>query len=146
MFIILLGWYIPLGLVIGYSNLLLSIAISPVPLLLTNVGFWADKLYLFFTNHLLRTTGLLLLFSIKVPAANSSWGHFLRLFRLALQLFNFLSTAGLLSLSFTRALVADLSWGYLLCLSNLVLPLSNFLCLIGSPLLSSLELCAANSK
>jgi uncharacterized membrane protein (DUF485 family) len=36
--IILLGWYVPLGLVIGYSNLLLSAAISLVPLLFTNVG------------------------------------------------------------------------------------------------------------
>ena len=36
--IILLGWYIPLGSVIGYSNLLLSVAISLVLLLLANVG------------------------------------------------------------------------------------------------------------
>jgi hypothetical protein len=36
--ITLLGWYIPLGLVIDYSNLLLSTVISLVLLLLTNIG------------------------------------------------------------------------------------------------------------
>ena len=38
LFITLLGWYMPLGLVIGYSNLLLSAAISLILLLLTNMG------------------------------------------------------------------------------------------------------------
>jgi hypothetical protein len=36
--IILLGWYILLSLVIGCGDLLLSIAISLVPLSLANVG------------------------------------------------------------------------------------------------------------
>jgi hypothetical protein len=36
--IILLGWYIPLGLVIDCSNLPLSMVISLVLLLLTNIG------------------------------------------------------------------------------------------------------------
>ena len=36
--ITLLGWYILLGSVIGYSNLLLSAAISLVLLLLANIG------------------------------------------------------------------------------------------------------------
>jgi len=36
--IILLGWYIPTGLVIGYGDLPLSAVISPVLLLLVNVG------------------------------------------------------------------------------------------------------------
>ena len=36
--IILLSWYMPLGLIIGYSDLPLSIAISTVPLLLINMG------------------------------------------------------------------------------------------------------------
>ena len=36
--IILLGWYIPLGLVIDYGDLPLSMAISPVLLLLANMG------------------------------------------------------------------------------------------------------------
>jgi len=36
--IISLGWYIPLGLVIDYDNLPLSVAISPVLLLLANIG------------------------------------------------------------------------------------------------------------
>ena len=70
--IILLGWYIPSGLVIGYNNLLLSVVISLVLLLLANMGFWVDKLCFPFTNYPLHTTGLLLLFSIKVPAANFS--------------------------------------------------------------------------
>jgi len=38
LFITLLGWYIPLGLVIGYGDLPLSTVISLVPLLLANVG------------------------------------------------------------------------------------------------------------
>ena len=70
--ITLLGWCVPLGLVIGCSNLLLSVAISPVLLSLANVGFWADGLYLPFTNCLLCITGSLLLFSIRVPAADFS--------------------------------------------------------------------------
>ena len=37
-FIILLGWCVPSGLVIGYGDLLLSIAISLVLLLLANIG------------------------------------------------------------------------------------------------------------
>ena len=82
--IILLGWCVPLGLVIGCNNLLLSVAISPVPLLLADVGFWVDGLCFPFTNYPLRTTGLLLLFSIRVPAADFSQGCFLYLFRLAL--------------------------------------------------------------
>ena len=70
MSIILLGWYIPLGLVIGCSNLLLSTAISLVLLSLANVGSLVDRLYLPFANRLLRTTGSLLLFFIRVPAAD----------------------------------------------------------------------------
>ena len=69
--IILLGWYIPSGLVIDYGNLLLSMAISLVPLSLTNVGSLADGLYLPFANYLLHITGLLLLFFVRVPATNS---------------------------------------------------------------------------
>ena len=70
--IILLGWCIPLGLIIGYSNLLLSVVISPVPLSLADVGFWVNRLCLFFTNCPLCITSLLLLFSVKVPAADFS--------------------------------------------------------------------------
>ena len=70
--IILLGWCVPLGLVKGYGNLPLSVAISLVPLLLTNMGLLVDGLCLPFTNYLLYITSLLLLFSIRVPAANSS--------------------------------------------------------------------------
>ena len=70
--IILLGWCVPLGLVIGYGNLLLSVAISLVLLLLTNMGLLVDGLYLPFTNYFLYITGLLLLFFIRVPAADSS--------------------------------------------------------------------------
>ena len=69
---------------IGCGNLLLSTAISLVPLLLTNMGLWVDGLCLPFTNYLLHTTGLLLLFSIRVPVADFSQGYFLYLFRLAL--------------------------------------------------------------
>jgi len=36
--IILLGWCVPLGLVIGCGDIPLSAAISPVPLLLADVG------------------------------------------------------------------------------------------------------------
>jgi len=36
--IILLSWCVPIGLVIDYGDLLLSAAISLVPLLLINVG------------------------------------------------------------------------------------------------------------
>ena len=68
--IISLGWCVPLGSVIGYNNLPLSAAISLVPLSLTNIGLWADGLCLPFTNDLLYTTGLLLLFSVRVPAAD----------------------------------------------------------------------------
>ena len=70
--ITLLGWCVPLGLVIGCSDLLLSTAISLVPLLLADMGLWVDGLYLPFTNRLLRTTGSLLLFSIRVSAADFS--------------------------------------------------------------------------
>ena len=70
--IISLGWCVPLGSVIGYNNLPLSAAISLVLLLLTNLSLWVDGLYLPFTNCLLYTTGLLLLFSIRVLAANFS--------------------------------------------------------------------------
>jgi len=84
-------------------------AISPVLLLLTNMGLWADGLHLSFANYLLHITSSLLLFSIRVPTANSSQGRFLHLFRLALQLFNFLGAAGLLLLFSTRALITNLS-------------------------------------
>jgi len=107
--IILLGWYIPLGLVMGCGNLLLSVAISLVLLLPADVGLWVDGLCLPFTNYLLYITGLLLLFSVRVPAANSGRGRFLYLFGLALRLFNFLGVAGLLLLSSTKVLVADFS-------------------------------------
>jgi len=36
--IISLGWCVPVGSVIGCDNLLLSMAISPVPLSLVNIG------------------------------------------------------------------------------------------------------------
>ena len=68
--IILLGWCVPLGLIIGYSNLLLFMVISLVPLSPTDVGLWVDGLHLPFANHLLYITGLLLLFSVKVPVTN----------------------------------------------------------------------------
>ncbi len=68
----------------GYSNLPLFAAISLVLLSLTDVGLLADRLCFPFANHLLRTIGSLLLFSIKVLAINSSQGHFLCLFGLAL--------------------------------------------------------------
>ena len=70
--ITLSGWCIPSSLVIGCSDLLLSIVISLVPLLLANIGSWVDGLYFLFTNYPLHTTGLLLLFSIRVPAADFS--------------------------------------------------------------------------
>ena len=109
MSIILSGWCVPLGLIMGYSNLLLSAVISPVPLLLTNMGLLVDGLHLPFANHLLCITGSLLLFSVRVPAANFGRGRFLCLFGLALRLFDFLGAAGLLLLSSARALIADLS-------------------------------------
>ena len=82
--IISLGWCIPSGLVIGCGNLPLSAAISPVPLSLINIGLLANRLCFLFANRLLRTTGLLLLFSMRVPATDSSQRHFLCLFGLAL--------------------------------------------------------------
>jgi len=109
MSIISSGWCVPLGSVIGYSNLLLSAVISPVLLLFTNVGLLVDRLCLPFANRFLRITGSLLLFSMRVPAANSSRGRFLRLFGLALRLFDFPGAAGLLLLSFSRELIANLS-------------------------------------
>ena len=87
----------------------LSTAISPVPLLLADVGLLVDRLRLPFAIRLLRITGSLLLFSIRVPAADSGRGRFLYLFRLALRLFDFLGAVGSLSLSSTKKLVADLS-------------------------------------
>ena len=93
----------------GYNNLPLSAAISPVPLSLANIGLLANRLCLPFTNHLLYITGLLLLFSMKVLTANSSQRRFLYLFGLALQLFDFLGVASLLSLSSARELVTNLS-------------------------------------
>jgi len=104
-----LGWCVPLGSVIGCGNIPLSAAISPVPLLLANMGLWVDGLYLPFANYLLRIIGSLLLFSIRVPTADFGRGRFLCLFRLALRLFNFLGVAGLLLLSFARALITNLS-------------------------------------
>ena len=107
--IILLGWCIPLGLVMGYNNLPLSAAISQVLLSFADMGLLVDRLYLPFANHLLRTTGSLSLFSIRVLAANFNQRHFLYLFGLTLQLFDFLGIAGSLSLSSARELVANLS-------------------------------------
>ena len=68
--ITLLDWCVFLGLVIGCSDLLLSVAISLVLLLLTDMGLWADGLCLPFANCLLCTAGLLLLFSVRVPAVD----------------------------------------------------------------------------
>ena len=93
----------------GYSNLPLSTAISPVLLSLVNMGSLADRLYFPFANHLLCITGSLLLFSVRVPAANFGRGRFLCLFGLALRLFDFLGAASLFLLSSIRELIANLN-------------------------------------
>jgi len=107
--ITLSGWCVLSGLVIGYSNLPLSTAISPVPLSFADVGLLVDGLCLPFANRLLRTTGLLLLFSVKVPAADFSQRRFLCLFGLALRLFDFPGIASLFLLSFAKTFVTDFS-------------------------------------
>ena len=78
------GQYVLLGSVIGYGDLPLSAVISLVLLSLVNIGLQVDRLRIPFANRLLYITSLLLLFSVKVPTANSSQERFLRLFGLAL--------------------------------------------------------------